>query len=215
MGLDCYLHPRDLYAFLSVTFSCVVVDDELTRHQPFCEFNDGRAKNLGTIPNVLERLHSAVEISAQQRTPCMSQYNILRFNQIDFRQGDILDLFGISGIALPTEYQFPTKFYMDYHEVQQEYAMCLIFMQKQFQNVSCIHQSFYEFAQQTTRIVNCINHALSQQFELINYIYLLYHFVDTLASPSQQKVRQIDSLSYDIDQLKGIVLKTHWNSIPE
>lgn len=58
----------------------------------------------------------------------MSQYNILRFNQIDFRQGDILDLFGISGITLPVEYQFPTKFYTDYHEVQQEYAMCLIFM---------------------------------------------------------------------------------------
>ena len=140
---------------------------------------------------------------------------MLKFNQIDFKQGDILDLFGISGIALPTEYQFPSKFYTDYHEVQQEYAMCLIYMQKQFQSVNCIHQSFYEFAQQTVRIVNCINHALSQQFELINYIYLFYHFVDTLASPSQQKIRQVDSLSYDIDQLKGTVLKTHLDNIPE
>lgn len=63
MGLDCYLHPRDLQGLLSVTFSCVVVDDELTHRLPFCEFDEGRAKNLGTVPNVLERLHSAVEIS--------------------------------------------------------------------------------------------------------------------------------------------------------
>ena len=64
MGLDCYLQPRDLYAFLSVTFSCLVIDDELTHRQPFCEFDNGQAKNLGAVPNVLERLHSAVEISA-------------------------------------------------------------------------------------------------------------------------------------------------------
>ncbi|CAL5976446.1 Conserved_hypothetical protein [Hexamita inflata] len=212
MGFNYHFSLRDLQAFLSIMLAVVVVDDEpVQANQEFSksQLNENNFENLGQIQSVIEMYSNALEISKQQQTSTRALIDATQFNSVDFKHSDITFLFNISKCPLPNEYVFPTKIHEDYLLVQQEYAQCLVTMYKTFQEfTSGAIVSFFEFSTMACSLVNNQNLTSSKLFSLLNYIYILGHFVETMATPAQAKPKVVETSVFTLEQVQKEIVSS-------
>ncbi|KAH0576469.1 hypothetical protein SS50377_22033 [Spironucleus salmonicida] len=222
LNLQYELPIKDLVSLLAVTFSLVIIDDSPKCYSPQLEYGTNQLDedniiNLNTVGNIIEQMVNAYDINHLRGIQYVTQkqtteLTLNKFNTIHFHPQNIIKLFQLSNCILPQNFTVLERFKIKYTHIQQITATMMVSIYKQIGYLSGKFQiSFNEFTQISSVLINQIYSSVQDFFDNMNYLFIAYHFYESIAAPSQTKQQMVNIFDVSSESIKQQILQEQRN----